>query len=814
MNPGFEDLTGCPSAPTVNRVPVDQSGTMPFWYNPAPYIYMPSGSPEATPDYMNSCISAVAATRITNYPPHNGQGHVAIIAQNSLLDDPQYAPQTERREYIQGVLCSPLEAGKQYRLSFWVRSDPDQITGTDGIGINVSEDKLVQGANAVPIVLTPAQALTTVHNPTGNIIISTTNWQQVSGIITANGGERWVTIGAFKPGYANYQYTNSGVGRPTYLVVDDIEVSPVIPDQYCDHTKWIENKPYYSPETETAGHFIYAGFNVGHPMPNGYVNVWPGNDVDYLAGKAIELLPGFTAMADQNSHFQGCILPNHCTTLEPAVADAGEDLFLPCHSPPFTIGNDCSEILYQWYADPPSAFSWLSDPTDCNPTVTIPASAYLAGIPAVQFMVASNAGPCDENYDAITIYLVPTPISADAGEDGVINAAPICNDHVNLGGPGTPGYTYSWSPTAGLNFPNYPNPQASYDAGLTYPVTYTLTVTSDDGCAIATDQVVVDYNPGQWCLLDISTGLVDGVPGTFSGQLDDQWKYVADDIGPITPEPMRIFHPAPGGYGDWVANGPNARWITPQGMDPPNNGGLPDNEGNELYEFERSFVIPNINQLMEMQLYIPSIAMDNSARFYVNDNNNGTEIPGNGTNLWIHPTHPNPVSNFQTLHSLSAISIDIADLQNGLNRLTFDMNNRRGIQLDTDPPIATSMMGLQMNGYLRYRSCSSCNIINPSTGGGGGGGVPRNAAINAAKIQSIYRLYPNPGPGKFVLEFGTLPDAGWTVTVRDLTGRVIGTRASIQEVQTQFDLSAQPAGVYLIEIDIAGKAYFERYVKQ
>ncbi|MFO7616266.1 MAG: T9SS type A sorting domain-containing protein [Bacteroidales bacterium] len=81
----------------------------------------------------------------------------------------------------------------------------------------------------------------------------------------------------------------------------------------------------------------------------------------------------------------------------------------------------------------------------------------------------------------------PPELSADAGNDSI-----VCRNHsVTLGGSpsasgGSPGYIYLWTPSAGLDDPTSPNPEATPES----TTTYRLTVTDQNGCQAESEVLI------------------------------------------------------------------------------------------------------------------------------------------------------------------------------------------------------------------------------------------------------------------------------------------------------------------------------------
>ncbi len=167
----------------------------------------------------------------------------------------------------------------------------------------------------------------------------------------------------------------------------------------------------------------------------------------------------------------------------PPVADAGSDQTL-CAGSAITIGGDPTG---SGGMGGPYTFSWsptagLDDPTAANPNASpVATTTYTVTVTET----ATGLSDTDE----MTLTVNPAP-SANAGADKLI--AP--GQTVAIGGDptaaeGTPPYSYSWSPSTGLDDPTASNPNAT----LTGTMTYSVEVTDDKGCK-ATDEVTINVH--------------------------------------------------------------------------------------------------------------------------------------------------------------------------------------------------------------------------------------------------------------------------------------------------------------------------------
>ncbi len=156
-----------------------------------------------------------------------------------------------------------------------------------------------------------------------------------------------------------------------------------------------------------------------------------------------------------------------------------------------TSGNDtiCPNTSVQVSASGGVSYVWspgslINNATISNPTITPDTAAYF-------YVEVTDANNCTNNDSLFIDFLALPP--AYAGEDTSVclNIADITVFNQSVPLLATGGITYSWSPIAGLNFSNIPNPIATPVVNTNYVVT----VTDANNC-INTDTVeVIVLNP-------------------------------------------------------------------------------------------------------------------------------------------------------------------------------------------------------------------------------------------------------------------------------------------------------------------------------
>lgn len=203
-NPSFEDTIHCP-------IPNSQLYYSMGWLNPNGY----------SPDYYHSCANSTNPNFGT---PNNWYGfqvprtgvayagiYIPVNAGNNL------------REYVQTQLTSPLIAGNEYLVRFYVSLGDSSIFSINSIGAYLSTTAISSPTldvfNVTPQV---------VNNASTNPLIDDTIWYEISDSITAVGGEEFITIGNFQIDSNADTTTVEGGGSPSYgayYYIDDVNVS-------------------------------------------------------------------------------------------------------------------------------------------------------------------------------------------------------------------------------------------------------------------------------------------------------------------------------------------------------------------------------------------------------------------------------------------------------------------------------------------------------------------------------------------------------------------------------------------------------------
>jgi len=214
LNPGFEEYETCPQSYTY----MDKSHKLiPHWTYPT----------FTTPDYFNKCSSGEVKVP-DNFAgfsqPKSGKGYMGSILTGSNKDF---------REYFQGTLSEPMQAGQVYCVSFWYKLASGSKFAVDQLSMYFVNDQVANDNK------TYLGYKSQINNPEGLFLDNTDEWEQFCLLYTAKGGESFFLVGNFK----NYENTNYVVtGKDTknkkgksyaYYFFDDFEIRPLVDCNVC-----------------------------------------------------------------------------------------------------------------------------------------------------------------------------------------------------------------------------------------------------------------------------------------------------------------------------------------------------------------------------------------------------------------------------------------------------------------------------------------------------------------------------------------------------------------------------------------------------
>lgn len=211
-NPGFESDT-TPVIKTWPRENTPGKSVVHDWVTPTP----------ATPDYYNARQSVCDGFPVAL--ARTGQGRAAIICGMTM----QLPGVTNYKEYIQGELTKPLEAGKKYKVSFYLALDCSSPVTSTGIGALFTSDAL-RSSSKERLQRKP-QVISYRH------ITYSDGWTQVTGTFTAAGGEKYITIGSFSDTavidislmgeHPKTFLSSPHIRQNVYMYLDDVCVAPI-----------------------------------------------------------------------------------------------------------------------------------------------------------------------------------------------------------------------------------------------------------------------------------------------------------------------------------------------------------------------------------------------------------------------------------------------------------------------------------------------------------------------------------------------------------------------------------------------------------
>ena len=240
-NGGFEHYNNCPYPRTLDNIdlakywsPLDTNETL-----------VPYSVPLCAAEYFNSCAPAGSLLHIPNngyfnHYPRSGQG----MADFQSYFDNSYS-ETYQRDYIQGRFYDNLVSGASYCITFYVSLFQSSQYAINHLGAYIDDGAIDAGQDSVGC----ARPQTAFHPQIveDSIIKDTLNWVKVQGNFTANGTEKFITVGNFFDIYHTdtivrqlWYYPWNTMNPFSWYLIDDVSVIPsgTIADA-GPHEQWV-----------------------------------------------------------------------------------------------------------------------------------------------------------------------------------------------------------------------------------------------------------------------------------------------------------------------------------------------------------------------------------------------------------------------------------------------------------------------------------------------------------------------------------------------------------------------------------------------
>ena len=200
-NPSFELFSTCPNVNNLNGRITDWNGFSP-------------GDASAF-STCGAVSDRVPDNSYGNQSPHTGNTYACIMVKNWEFDP-------NKRMYIQGTLSRTLLKDTIYCISYYVSLCDRALGAIQNIDLYLS-DTLLDWNNGIAYTLLNISP----QIKSKQIINDSLNWEKISGLYKAHGGESFVVIGNFLPN-ATCNYVSFSPGNPIRIdyYVDDVSVIP------------------------------------------------------------------------------------------------------------------------------------------------------------------------------------------------------------------------------------------------------------------------------------------------------------------------------------------------------------------------------------------------------------------------------------------------------------------------------------------------------------------------------------------------------------------------------------------------------------
>ena len=225
LNGQFEDFTQCPTNYILSATPGQT--LIPNWKIPS----------TGTADYFRDCGNLNSPVLVPGnicmgyHQPRSGRGYTGIFVYRG--------PTGDYREYLEGTLSKPLEAGKKYLVSFYTNASDYNTVLIDRLGMRFNGSQTTRNTSGA-LQLQPQ-----VESPAGAYISDKEKWVNVKAIFTADSAYKHFIIGNFNDASSTNTITGTDPGGAigggshpgcylnedesffSYYYIDDVSVSEI-----------------------------------------------------------------------------------------------------------------------------------------------------------------------------------------------------------------------------------------------------------------------------------------------------------------------------------------------------------------------------------------------------------------------------------------------------------------------------------------------------------------------------------------------------------------------------------------------------------
>ena len=213
-NPSFELFDGCP--PYLGQIHLATD-----WDAPN----------NRTADYFHQCSpseegASVPENQLGNQEPFNGDAYAGIRTWLPIIEgNPIY------REYLSAQLITSLEAGQEYEVSFMLSVAENSGYLSNDIGLYLSPSPFDSRS------FYDVEPQLSVQS--NGVLEDTRNWQKISTLYVAEGGENYLIIGNFLDDTSMTRVLrNDQLSPHVYYYIDEVQVRPCL--EFQDTTLYID----------------------------------------------------------------------------------------------------------------------------------------------------------------------------------------------------------------------------------------------------------------------------------------------------------------------------------------------------------------------------------------------------------------------------------------------------------------------------------------------------------------------------------------------------------------------------------------------